>query len=492
MTGAEPHAEAVRGLRASLYSGTRGRSEGTIRTSPLAFRLVLLAVTCEFCISGNTLDQMGISYSTLGGSPFVKFLPATYLAIFGAVTSLNSRQGGLGHLFSRAPALLLYCALMVFCAIFAAANVGLTGVGVYIDTFISAGALAIIMVNASARQRAILARLVLAFCVINVLISLAEYVHQEHFIPLTFTNELGNAFSDNQSNEFRPAALYAHPLTGAMATAFGIFLVLAMNLRFVTTGACFVILSVGLLAFGGRAALLVTVSLLLLRVFVTFVRDMIKWRRVNGRLLGVLALAILVLGPLFGFLLTATPVGQRIAARAYYDDSAEVRADQWRVFERLNIEQAMFGTPAAALDSIYAQIGLEGIENPFILVFLNLGIVGVPFFSGGLLAYFLYIRRAYPDSGWLLGAALLILSTSNSIGTKSPDLFMMTACAVSMKSYGRLGLIKVARRLRPTMHFPHLLPKELSPEASTGRPMMAIANKDRGLSPYVVRKPDSN
>jgi hypothetical protein len=446
--------------------------------------LVLLAVTCEFCISGNTLEQMGISYSTLGGSPFVKFLPATYLAIFGAVTSLNSRQGGLGHLFSRAPALLLYCALMVFCAIFAAVNVGLTGVGVYIDTFISAGALAIIMVNASARERAILARLVLAFCVINVLISLAEYVHQEHFIPI-LTDELGKR--DSQSGEFRPAALYTHPLTGAMATAFGIFLVLAMNLRFVTTGACFVILSVGLLAFGGRAALLVTVSLLLLRVFVTFVRDMIKWRRVNGRLLGVLALAILVLGPLVGFLLTATPVGQRIAARAYYDDSAEVRADQWRVFERLNIQQAMFGTPAAELGSIYQQVGLRGVENPFILIFLNLGIVGVPFLGGGLLAYFLYIRRAYPDSGWLLGAALLILSTSNSIGTKSPDLFMMTACAVSMKSYGRLGL--VARRLRPTMHFPHLPPKELSPEASTGRPMMAIANKDRGLSPYVVRKP---
>lgn len=487
MTGADPHAEAVRGLRASLYSGTRGQSEGTNRTSPLAFTLALLAVTCEFCISGNTLNQMGISYSTLGGSPFVKFLPATYLAIFGAVISLNSRQGGLGHLFSRAPALLLYCALIVFCIIFAAVNVGLTGVGVYIDTFISAGALAIIMVNASARERAILARLVLAFCVINVLISLAEYVHQDHFIP--FTDELGKMYRDGQSGEFRPAALYAHPLTGSMATAFGIFLVLEMNLRFVTTGACFVILSVGLLAFGGRSALAVTVSLLLLRVFVTFVRDMIIGRRVNGRLLGVLALAILVLGPLVGFLLTATPVGQRIEARAYYDDSAEVRADQWRVFEKLNIQQAMFGTPAAELGSIFQQVGLHGIENPFILVFLNLGIVGVPFFGGGLLAYFLYIRRAYPDSGWLLGAALLILSASNSIGTKSPDLFMMTACAVSMKKYGRLGLTRVARRLRPTMHFPHLLPKELSPEASTGRPMkMAIANKDRGLSSYVVRR----
>jgi hypothetical protein len=373
---------------------------------------------------------------------------------------------------------------MVFCVIFAAVNVGLTGVGVYIDTFISAGALAIIMVNASARQRVILARLVLAFCVINVLISLAEYVHQEHFIPLV-TDELGKKYGDSQSVEFRPAALYAHPLTGAMATACGIFLVLEMNLRFVTAGACFVILSVGLLAFGGRAALLVTVSLLLLRVFVTFVRDMIIGRRVNGRLLGVLALAILVLGPLVGFLLTATPVGQRIAARAYYDDSAEVRVDQWRVFEKLNIQQAMFGTPAAALAQ---RIGLQGIENPFILVFLNLGIVGVPFFGAGLLAYFLYIRRAYPDSGWLLGAALLILSTSNSIGTKSPDLFMMTACAVSMKSYGRLGLTRAARGLRPTMHFPHLLPKGLSPETRPGRPMVAIANKDRGLSTDVVRR----
>ena len=96
MTGAEPHAEAARGLRASLYSGTRGRSEGTIRTSPLAFTLVLLAVTCEFCISGNTLNQMGISYSTLGGSPFVKFLPATYLAICRGCHLTKLKTGWIG------------------------------------------------------------------------------------------------------------------------------------------------------------------------------------------------------------------------------------------------------------------------------------------------------------------------------------------------------------------------------------------------------------
>ncbi|MDR3534625.1 MAG: VpsF family polysaccharide biosynthesis protein [Rhodopila sp.] len=492
MTSRELYAPPPRGLRASLFSGQPAQRAAATRVSAIAFAFAVLAVVVEFCISGNTLTVLGISYSEPGGSPFVKFHPATYLAVMGAVVALaegSPQDRGLGYLLSKAPALLLFCVVIIFCTVFATVNVGLTGAGVYIDTYLSAGALAVVMANASARQRATLARLILTLLLINVLISLAEYVHQDHFIPLDVKTGDGKVVTDAQSDEFRPAALYGHPLTGAMATSFGVFLALASGLRFTTVAGCFGVFAVGLLGFGGRAALVATVGVLVLRVAVTFGRDLMRGR-VNGRVLGTVLLSVSILGPVTVYLLTATPVGERLVARSYYDDSAEVRADQWLVFDKLTPKQVMFGTPATDLQQIYEQVGLAGVENPLILVFLNLGIIGTPVFALGVISYFLYLRRAYPDSGWLLLAAILILFSSNSIGVKSPDLFMMTACAVTMKDQAGRRSLRVLRMLRPQILLSHLQPKGLVGEVQLRKSVMSIVRPNRGLSSRVAQRPD--
>ena len=150
--------------------------------------------------------------------------------------------------------------------------------------------------------------------------------------------------ADEKSEEFRPAALYTHPLTGAMATAFGLFLALETKLRFRTAAICVGTFAVGLLGFGGRAALVVTIGLIVVRVVITLARDFLNGR-INGRLLGTIFIAVCLLGPLTTYLLTETPVGERIAARAYYDESAEVRSDQWQVLSKVNTQQALYGTP---------------------------------------------------------------------------------------------------------------------------------------------------
>lgn len=485
------YAAPVRGLRASLYSGQAAQVSSVARVSTMAFTLALLAVVVEFCVSGNLLAVMGISYSQPGGNPLVKFHPATYLAFMGAAVALvsgSAQNRGLGYLLGKAPALLLFIAVMVFCTIFATANVGLTGAGVYIDTYLSAGALAIIMVNASDRQRAILGRLVLALVVVNVLISLAEYVHQDHFITLETKTGDGKTVTDVAGDEFRPAALYAHPLTGAMATAFGLFLVMSSGLSFTTTAACFGLFSIGLLGFGGRAALGVAVGVVVLRVLVTLARDFARGK-VNARLLGTIALCIAIMGPVTLFLLTATPVGERIAARTYYDDSAEVRADQWLVVGKLTPSQAMFGTPAVNLEQIYEQVGLLGVENPLILIFLNLGIIGSPIFACGLVAYFLYLRRAYPESGWLLLAAIFILFSSNSIGVKSPDLFMLTACAVTMRNGLGLGAPAQALRLfRPRVFLSNRQGTGLVQDVKARGQVMSVTRRNQGLAAKVVQR----
>lgn len=482
-----------RALRASLHSGQPVQRAPATTLPAMVFSLALLAVIIEFCVSANTLTVLGLHYNEPGGNPLVKIHPASYLAFTAAIAALTSssnRDHGLAYLFSRAPALLLFGAVMMFCAVFAAVNVGFMGTGIYVDTYLSAAALAVTMISASARQRAILAQVVLALCVINVFMSLAEYVHQDHFIPMDIKAGDGSSIGDDAHTEdFRPAALYGHPLEAAMATSFGVFLLLSRGFGFTTTAMCFGLFAVGLLGFGGRTALVATVGVLALRVTVTFARDLMRGR-LNGRLLATVLVALTVLGPLTAFLLTATPIGERLVARWYFDNSADVRVDQWLVFYKLTSHQALFGVPATDLQNIYSQVGLTGVENPFILVFLNLGIIGTPVFTLGLVSYFLYLRRAYPDSGWLLLAAILILSGSNSIGVKSPDLMMLTACAVTMKGQTDRRSAIALRIPRPQVFLPHLPPKGLAPNGVVRNPISSIKRVNSGLSANVVRQSD--
>jgi hypothetical protein len=482
-----------RALRASLFVGLATRGVAYASVPPFGFVLTFLAVMASFTFSGNTLNILGTHYAEPGGNPLLKIHPATYLAVMAATASLVSRssaQSRLGYVFGRAPALFFFVGLTIFCTAFACFNAGLTGVGVYVDNYLSAGALAIAMFSASGRQRRVIAHLILVLCVINVLISLAEYVHQEHFIPLDMKLGDGTAVgSDDKSEEFRPAALYTHPLTGAMATAFGLFLALDTKLRFGTAAICIGTFAVGLLGFGGRAALGVTIGLLVARVIITLARDFLNGR-INGRLLGTIFMAVCLLGPLTTYLLTETPVGERIAARAYYDESAEVRSDQWQVFSKVNTQQALYGTPVAEVAQIYEQVGLNyGVENPLILIFLNLGIIGSPILILGLVIYFLYLRQAYPESGWLLLAAAFIFFSSNSIGSKSPDLFMMTACAVTMKRQLEDRSARTGRMFRSQLVSLRSQSTGLTRDPDVGRTIMSLRKAARHLSPYVVKRP---
>jgi hypothetical protein len=454
----------------------------------IAFILALLSIVTILVISANTLVQLGVRYSGLGGNPLVKIHPATYLAVFAAMAALTGgrQQGlGLGYLFSKTPALLVFFCTTVFCALYSVANVGATGAGVYIDTYLSAGCLALATMGANDRQRAIIARVVLTICIINVFIALAESIRQEHFIPMQLDGK--NVAELEGAGDFRPAALYGHPLAGAMATSFGMFLFLTLDMGFLAASICFGILGVGLLAFGGRAALVVTVGLIAGRTVITLARDSFQ-RRVNGRLLGASGLAMVIMLPLSAYLLSATPIGERIVNSWYYDASAEVRVDQWSVLDHLTTRETLFGTPEARLEQVYYQVGLNGVENPFILLFLNLGIIGLPVFATGLLAFGVYLYRTSPNSGWLLFAAMLILSGSNSIGVKAPDLLVLTACAMGMPRRYQARFGDILRVYRPQFSFPSLRAKGLARDVQVRKDRPPAPLQKRGLSAKVIQR----
>ncbi len=123
--------------------------------------------------------------------------------------------------------------------------------------------------------------------------------------------------------------------------------------------------------------------------------------------------------------------------------SADVRNLQWLVLDHVNTHDVLFGVSMTRMDLLKYQIGLAAettdIENFWLLMFLNLGILGFFVFLISLALLILHMGRttAHPLGWMLLIAAITIDSTSNSLGRKSVDLLFMVACMVAMTGFPR-------------------------------------------------------
>lgn len=430
---------------------------GNLRTRRAAFVIALIAVILEFAISGNTLEVMGIDYSSPGGNMLIKLHPGTYLVGIAAVMVLFMERplgAGIVRFFRQTPALAGFMILILFCAFYSILNVGFSGAATYVESYFAAGLAAIALEAGTERQKRGLAWWIVAFIVLSIVISLGEGATQTHLIPLHIGDEpTKEQLTDIE--DFRGAGLFGHPLTAAVSTAMGMFMMLRMRMHGLVKAGLFTVFLVGLLSFGGRAALGITMILLVAAAGVVLVRGMIR-RDLSINFLGAMAAAVIILPPLMLVLITSTDVGARIVTHMYADDSVEVRDIQWQVLNYLNLNDVLFGVTPDRLYVLKYQIGLgddtTDIENFWLLMFLNLGIIGFIVFIIALGLFLLHLGRTtrHPLGWMLLAAAMIIDSTSNSLGRKSVDLFFMAAFMVAMTGYPEIAAqraVPVARRV---------------------------------------------
>jgi hypothetical protein len=391
------------------------------------------ALTLSLCVSANLLFLEGIPYDAPGGVLPEKLHPSSYCAGL-ALLLLLWRQGG-SALLRACPGACVFLGMMLLCLAFQVVTGGSDRLVVYLESFMPAGALAIVFAHASAPARRLLVRWLVVLLLLNVVIALIETVQQRNWIPVFLVDRELIV----RAAEFRPSALYDHPLTGAMLSMVGLFLVLAMNLapwRRVGLAGAF---AVGLLAFGGRAALAGSAGMLgLLGVRVA-------WRRIAaGRLrLPVLCLALAAIAlavALAMLLLAVTPIGERIAARLYWDDSAAARGVQWRILGMLDTGEWLFGVPRERLELLVANLGLRypfvAVENFWLLIFLDLGLFGFPLFLIGMATLLASAARRAGGSGRvLLFAVMAVASTSNSLGRKSNILTVLIPAVIATAGF---------------------------------------------------------
>ncbi|HEY0181711.1 MAG TPA: VpsF family polysaccharide biosynthesis protein [Rhodopila sp.] len=435
------------------------KSVSNQRMRHAAFTVGLLAVIIEFAISGNTLENLGIDYASQGGNLLIKLHPGTYLAALGAFMALVLvRPGGSGliRFFRETPALALFIVLILFCALYSIANVGFSGAAIYIESYLSAGLLAIALEAGSDRQKRALGWWIIGFCVLSIIISIGESATQTHLIPLHIGDEPTKDMVDDV-DEFRGAGLFGHPLTAALATSMATFLLLRMRMAGLLKAALFTTLLIGLLSFGGRAALATTVIMVGVAAAVVLVRGVVM-RNLSMGFVGSIAAAVVILPPLMLMLITSTDIGARILSHMYVDDSAQVRSLQWLVLQHLNLHDVLFGVRPDRLDILKYQIGLGSdttdIENFWLLMFLNLGTIGFVVFLVALALFIVHLGRttAHPLGWMLLLAAILIDSTSNSLGRKSADLLLMAAYMIAMSGFPRTApAVSIPRRALTTL-----------------------------------------
>jgi len=250
---------------------------GNQRIRRAAFAIGLFAVILEYAISGNTLEDLGIDYASPGGNPLVKLHPGTYLIMIAAFMVLMlARPAGSGliRLFRNTPALGSFIILILFCAFYSIVNVGLSGAATHVESYLSAGLLAVALEVGTDRQKRALGWWIIGLTLVSIVISIGESVTQTHLIPLHIGEETPlDLIQDTE--DFRGSGLFGHPLTAALATLMAVFMLLRMRMNALLKGGLFAFFLVGLLSFGGRAALGITLILLTLATGVVLLRGIV-------------------------------------------------------------------------------------------------------------------------------------------------------------------------------------------------------------------------
>jgi hypothetical protein len=399
-------------------------------TAPLIAGLAALLL--YLTISANLLYTAGIAYDAAGGTLPEKLHPGTYVALL--ALGLTLARHGLPAL-RRDLAATGFLALMLLCIAYQAATGGSDRLVVYAESFVPAGALALVFAQADARARRILGWWLLGWLLLNVAIALAETIRHQQWIPVYLTDHELIA----RNEEFRPTALYDHPLTGAMLSMIGLFLAAATGGRW--RAVLMLAFAVGVLAFGGRAALAASVAVLAAQAGRFVLRGLVagRMRRRDGVLL-LAALACAAGVP--AVLLATTAVGARIAEHFYWDESAAARSVEWQVLGMLDTGEWLFGATRDRVDIFVANLGLRypfvAIETFWLLLFLYLGLFGFPLFLTGLvLLVGGAFRRAGGPGRVLLVAVLAVASTSNSLGRKSNILTVLIPAVIATSGFAR-------------------------------------------------------
>jgi F0F1-type ATP synthase membrane subunit c/vacuolar-type H+-ATPase subunit K len=407
-------------------------------------RLVTLALLVAAGVSSSLLSNIGVPYTTPTGNFLFKLHPATWLIGLALALALMERGNPLrelGRSLAHQPATSAYVGSVLMMIAWSVARFGMSGAAFFIDTLLVPGLLALLLARLDLATQRRLFTVVCLVLVGNALLGIGEQLLKKQLIPV---NAGGVLLTDDL---FRATALFGHPLSNAMVTGFGLFVLYRLHDR-VARFFCCLIAVAALFSFGGRTALSVSVVLLLGLAVVDLVRHArdggLSYREITGGT----ALIILALGMIVAAVASGS-IGERIMGSLAWDSSAQVREKSILVLYLIGWPQFLFGMSPGEIAKIMLQAGInppyEAIENFWVLLLLQTGAPLLALFTACLLAFL--VRLAILGGAAIgLGFVMFVIaaSTSNSLASKTEVFVIVVAMAQLAAAYRCTRLVQEA------------------------------------------------
>ncbi len=414
------YAFAERRRRMRAFEGLAGR---------LVRGMTLGGIALFFLVSPMLLFNWGFSYEDVGGSVLEKVHPGSWVVLMALVMKAfaSGRPLSLVNEFARPPALAMYLAAWAFLIVFTILRKA--PFTPLIDTFMLPAMLFVLaggMADDEKKRAALLIHLLLN---INALLGLYEYLSGYRLTPYVAGTLLIEA-------DWRSTALLGHPLANAMMTGSYILTVgiggardLPRLLRPAIIGLQFM----GMIAFGGRSALVLTLLLLSFVGMWSFVKFL---RGARTDLLQA-GLILLVMPAVVTLLVAAINGGffdQMIERFVNDNGSAKARVIMLKLFNYVSWEDLVFGPDQALITSLQHTEGIEyGIESFWVAFILINGLAMSFIFFPALGAFsLLLVTRTGARTSILLIYFYLLASTSVSMSAKTCAFGMFVIMILTM------------------------------------------------------------
>ena len=399
--------------------------------------MVLGFVVLSYCLLGTPLlEQIGFRYTIPGNSFLERFHPGSY-AVLLLLMSTAAKRHGITSLLRMArqawPAAAL-AGVSLLCALALSLDPGNTGLSYLLDTFTAPAILALLLTQISREKRALLFRIAIACVTLNAVVAIGEALARAPLIGAPYSDEY-----------FRATGLLGHPLNNALITAPAVLLTIGSPGKTVGRLLRTLLLLVGLLAFGGRAA----VGFTLFIIFLGFEVEMLR-AAVSGQLRPQVPIyaALFLLAPAgLGLIRLTTNIGDRVLGLLYYDQGAIERFAVFGIFSDLPIDQLWFGSNTDLIAYLVSrQVDIAGIENYWVYLLLQLGILMfVPF----ALAFLWFLSWLARTGGLYVALAvlnfLIVSSSNNSLSSKTTAVGVLVILALGagtqhLRPLGRPGV----------------------------------------------------
>ena len=421
---------------------------------PAAALICLIGFFLYLLLAEPVLNIIGINYGSEEAGALGRMHPGSYFILLSFVVLIFGKRNPIDqivHIARRQTAFFTLFAIYIVILIYWMLR-GPKGIGLIIDIHILMPICAIVFCYAPLPWYRPIVYSFTGVAVLNALIGIGESITRLRIFPFDPDWEVLS------QEYFRASALMGHPLNNAVLTAVSIFILLSLRMPTLLKSFLLVILLCALVAFGGRAALVVGVGGLIIYGMIEtwryFTAGGLTVQRMIAGSLALLLVPTLCLAMLYGAV--HSDMGERLLAySSLEDDSADVRVSSLSALEHLSPTDMIFGMDEEKISAVGEEIGVvaptSDIENPWVLMFMSLGAIMFTIWLAGLGAFVWRLINGAPLALKIgIIAYFCIASTSNSFGRKEPMFVLLAGIAVCVKQLKELEQTEQGRNLSLT------------------------------------------